>query len=164
MLIEPPFIFAFHTLRYLDPKYVCRVKGRTSFQEDLGVQVLAMQRPFRLEMPVLEMETLPPNGKSELSDCPSICLQNVEHVTITAKCRFPVASAGPMRVHVRSSVDGLNYGAEDLSILDEKPKQGKTVIGRMELKSTVKFIKMVIENLDGQAPCEKINVTVLLSG
>ena len=44
-LVEPPLVYAFHTLRWVDPREASKAAGRTSVLEDLGVQVLVMPGP-----------------------------------------------------------------------------------------------------------------------
>jgi hypothetical protein len=153
-LLEPPFIYAFHTLRYLDPEQVPRAKGRTSVLEDLGVQVLVTQRSFQLPMPVCTLDRLPAGGATELSDCPPICLRNVSRITLTAACE----GAAALRVHVRASMDGILFDATDLMTFDCHGRK------RVELKRRATFIKVRIENLDGKLSCRNIQVTALLEG
>lgn len=153
-LVEPPFIYAFHTLRYIDSEHVPHAKGRTSVLEDLGVQVLVTQRSFKLPMPVCTLDSLPAGSVTELSDCPPICLLNVSRITLTIACE----GAAALRVHVSASRDGIVFDATDLMTFD--------CLGRrtVELKPKAAFIKVRIKNLDGKLSCRKIQVTALLEG
>ncbi|MBM4046958.1 MAG: hypothetical protein FJ279_17785, partial [Planctomycetes bacterium] len=105
-LFEPPFIYAYHTIRYVDPKAVPFSKGRTTVFEDLGVQVLVMQTPFSLPMPALVKDWLSAGVCTELSDSPAIALSNVSKASLTAECECASSAQAGLRVHVRSSPDG----------------------------------------------------------
>src|SRR5262249_11404282 len=45
-LFEPPFIYVFHTLRYIEPEKALQPGGIDV--EDLGVEILAMEKSFHL--------------------------------------------------------------------------------------------------------------------
>jgi hypothetical protein len=164
VLIEPPLIFAFHTLRYLDPKLVSDSGKRTSVQEDIGVQVLVTKSAFQVEMPIITLEKLAAGAKSDLADCPPIALRNVKRATITARCGYPETSTRPLKLRVYGSADGLAYGAAELVAFENRVSAGKTVVGSIELRPKTQFIKIVLENLDAQSPCRMIQVTVSLRG
>ena len=75
-ILEAPFIYLYHTLRYKEP-WLAGDKQRTPpGDEDLGVQVLVTQTPFSIDMPVVNLEKLsaepnmqpPPGGKGFLAD------------------------------------------------------------------------------------------------
>ncbi|MEK7754625.1 MAG: hypothetical protein AAB654_22055, partial [Acidobacteriota bacterium] len=101
-LFEPPFIYAFHTIRYIDEMRAPAGRERI---EDLGVQVLVTQTPYRLSMPVLTLDSLPPGGATKLSECPPISLESASVVSLTAEARYARAARAGMRVRVRSSPD-----------------------------------------------------------
>ena len=50
-IFEPPFLYLYHTLRYLAPRTPADQK-KFPMVENLGVQVLVTRRPFELDMPV----------------------------------------------------------------------------------------------------------------
>jgi hypothetical protein len=163
-LVEPPLVYAFHTLRYLDPALATRAKGRTSVLEDIGVQVLATRRPFTLPMPALVLETLAAGATTEPGDCPPICLGNIRRVMLHIECRFSAAARRGLTLRVRGSQDGLAYDGGDVLKCGLDCRPG--AIGRksIELKTKPPFIKVLVENPDERETARQVKVTATLGG
>lgn len=157
VLIEFPFIYIYHTLRYieLNPPY--------ANIEDLGVQVIATQRPFSLDMPVLIKEKLDAGERTKLAESPPLCLGNIESVAITVQCQYEKGQK-PIRLHVVSSTDGLVYDTADLYTFDHDFKPGKTVRKTVDLNTAVRFIKIIVENQDMSGNVSELKVTATLKG
>ena len=158
-IIEPPFIYLYHTLRY-------EKHNNKSFPwfEDLGVQVLVTQRPFSLDMPVLNLERLGPNKVTALADSPPICLGSTTDVTLTAECAYTKKARRPIRVHIRASYDGVNYDTADLTSFYNDFRPGETARRTSELDTKVRFIKVLVENLDESEGVSDVRVIATLGG
>jgi len=158
-IIEPPFIYLYHTLRY-------EKRNNKSFPwfEDLGVQVLVTKRPFSLDMPVLNLERLGPNKVTALADSPPICLGSTTDVTLTAECAYTKKARRPIRVHIRASYDGVNYDTADLTSFYNDFKPGETARRTSELDTKVRFIKVLVENLDESEGVSDVRVIATLGG
>ncbi len=156
-IIEPPFIYLYHTLRYEE-------RNNKSFPwfEDLGVQVLVTQRPFSLDMPVLNLERLGPNKFTALANSPPVCLGNATDVTLTAECAYTKKARRPIRVHVRASYDGVNYDTADLTSFNNDFRPGETARKTFELDTKVRFIKVLVENLDESEEVSDVRVIATL--
>ncbi|MFC1737716.1 hypothetical protein ACFL1G_01545 [Planctomycetota bacterium] len=150
-LWEPPFYYAYHTLRYIS-------KGG----EDLGVQILATRTPFRLAMPVLSMDSLATGTSSELASCPPISLENISDVSLTVKCSYDAKSKAGVRVNILSSWDGLKYDTEPLYSFDILSAPGQRVSKTFALDAKVMFIKVVVENPDKVHDVKDIEVIATL--
>ena len=81
-LFEPPFVYAFHTIRYVDPK-MAPVPGGTGI-EDLGVQILAPDSAFSIAIPAVVGRTLAAGAATDLRQSPRISLSLASHVSLTA--------------------------------------------------------------------------------
>ncbi|NQT24013.1 hypothetical protein HQ585_01525 [candidate division KSB1 bacterium] len=158
-IIEPPFVYLYHTLR---PE--SRDGKMYSWEEDLGVQVLVTQRPFNFEMPVLNIDNLGGGKRSAIEKCPPISIGNVEGVSITAECTYSKKSNKPIRVHIFSSPDGLKYDTTDLVWFDNDFIPGKTAQKTFDVNTNARYIKVIIENLDGSQAVSDIIITASLSG
>ncbi len=150
-LWEAPFWYAYDTLRYISKD-----------GEDLGVQILATRTPFRLAMPVLNMDLLGGGKSSELAACPPISLENISDVSLTVKCSYNKNANAGVKVHVLASIDGINYDTEDLTTLDIPFKKGQTISKTVTLDAEVMFIKVSVENMDRSHSVTDINVTATL--
>jgi len=148
---EPPFYYVYHTLRYIS-------RGG----EDLGVQILATETPFRLAMPVLSIDSLATHTGSELADCPPICLQRISDLAITAECNHHADSKGRLAVCVRASYDGINYDTEDLCSFEIHFGQEQRASKTVELDAKVMFIKVIVWNCDGEHDITDVKVTATL--
>jgi hypothetical protein len=142
-IIEPPFIYLYHTLRYEN-----RDNKHFPWFEDLGVQVLVTQRPFSFDMSVLNIESLGGGKTTTLADSPPISLGHITRLALTAECRYSTSAEKPIRIHVRGSYDGLKYDTTDLYSFDNDFKPGQTARKTIELEPKVGFIKVLVENPD----------------
>jgi len=149
-LIEPPFVYLYHTLRYIS-------RGG----EDLGIHVLSIDPHFRLSMPVLSLDSLGPKMVSGLEACCPISLDSASSLALTTECKYH-ANASGLRVHVASSYDGMNYDDVDLYSFDIPVKSGKTVRKTVELTPKVRFVKVMVENLDNSHEVSSLRVTATL--
>lgn len=158
-IIEPPFIYPYHTLR---PEY----HGGEDFPwvEDLGVQILVTETPFSLEMPALYRESLGPNQVTALEDAPPICLRGITRLSLTAECTYGKKAKRPIRIHVRGSYDGIRYDTTDLYTLDNDLKAGQLARRTFELNSKACFIKVMVENPDKNERVTGLLITAALGG
>jgi len=154
-LFESPFVYLYHTLRY--------VKGSRPDIEDLGVQILVRERAFSLTMPVLNINSVNKGKTTSLQDCSPISVGETSNIAITAECRYHADAKAGMRIHIRSSYDGINYDTLDLYAFENHFKPGKIVRKTTELNPKVKFIKVLVENLDRNRSIRNIKVTAVLS-
>ena len=151
-LWEPPFYYVYHTLRYLS----------RPGEEDLGVQILATETPFRLAMPVLALDVLAAGVSSELAACPPIALARISDAALTVEFACsPNARAG-LRVHVRTSPDGILYDTEDACTFDVAGKPGDTARKTMPIESGMMYAKVILENLAKTHEARDVKVTATL--
>jgi len=164
-IIEPPFVYLYHTLRYQEP-WRKRFTQQFPNVEDLGVQVLVMQRPFRLDMPVLNLATLPANTTTSLSSevCRPISLCQVERVALTFECMFSRKASGGLVVAVYSSPDGITYDTDPLNVSSYLPRPGRTLRVTREVEIGARFIKVQVNNRDKIEPIQNVKVTATLGG
>lgn len=157
-LFQPPFVYLYHTLRYIHSK-----NARFPNVEDLGVEVLATRKRFRLAMPVLELNTLNPGATTSLSQCPDINVENASTLAATVKCRYePQAHAG-LKIHVRSSDDGVHYDTSDLETFESSVQPDKESQTTHVILTNTRFIKLLIENQDSQHAVSGVHVVATLS-
>jgi hypothetical protein len=150
-LIEPPFIYLYHTLRYYSKE-----------GEDLGIQVLSLSPHFRLPMPVLYIDSLSPTKASELEDCCPISLETASDLALTTECTYNSDANACLRLHVRTSTDGINYDNVDMYNFDLDFKAGQTIKKTVELSPKVKFVKVIAENRDDLQNISSVSVTATL--
>ena len=162
-IIEPPFVYVYHTLRYKKP-WRPRFEEQFPTVEDLGVQILVLQRPFRVDMPVLTIKRLEPGAHTSLAECPTICTSQVEKVAMTLSCGYGEKAKAGIRVHVRSSPDGARYDTGDLHMFSHDFGPGRTCRKTFSFEPAVRFIKVAVENLDGTAGVSNVEITATLSG
>ena len=150
-LFQPPFYYVYHTLRYIS-------KGG----EDLGVQILTTETPFRLAMPVLSIDSLAAGTASELTACPPISLERISDLALTVACVYHSDAKAGLKAHVRASCDGINYDTEDLYTFDIPLAHGQRVSKTVELDAKIMFIKVIVENLDSSHDITDLKVTATL--
>lgn len=158
VLIEFPYIYIYHTLRYKqeNPPY--------ANLEDIGVQVIATQTPFRFAMPILVKDKIAPGESTILEESPPVCLSHIKAIALTAHCEYDPAAQGPIRLHVVSSSDGLVYDTADLYTFDHDFQPGKMARKTFEFNTHVRFLKTIVENLDKEAAVSKVKIIATLAG
>jgi len=156
---EPPFIYLYHTLRYITSP---SSKLGTEDIEDLGVQVLVPNIPFRLPMPILNIASLKAGTISLLKDCPPISLEHSSSLALTAECTYDAAAKAGLRIHVRASYDGINFDTTDLYTFDNDFKPGGTMRKTVELSPKVSFVKAFVENLSDAHDIKDLQVIATL--
>lgn len=152
-LWEPPFYYVYHTLRYLS-------KGG----EDLGVQILATETPFRLTMPVLSIDSLAKGTSSELDACPPMGLERISDLALTVQCTYHEFARAGLRVHVRTSYDGIHCDTEDFHVFDCSCKSGTTVSKTFPVDAKAMFVKVIVENVCEEHEVKCVGVTATLGG
>ena len=173
-LFEPPFVYLYHTLRYLS------VSDEDMLIEDLGVQVLVTDSPYKLSMPVLELERLTAGGSSGLDECPPVNLERVRRILVTVEARYPETIASPLRIIMRRSHNGTDFDTEDWESFDHKliPRGAsrgatlrtsrgatlRTSRSTYEFKADAAFVKFLVKNQDDAAAVDHVLVTVTLLG
>ncbi len=158
-IIEMPYIYLYNTWR---PAWH---DGESHpWVEHLGVQVLVTQRPFSIDMPALYVETLAAGATTKLDDAPPICLSNIIRLSMTVECKYSENAQKPIRIHVRSSYDGVNYDTADLYTLDNNLQPGQLSRKTIQLDSNVRFIKVMAENLDESERVSELKIVAILGG
>ncbi|MFC1738869.1 hypothetical protein ACFL1G_07475 [Planctomycetota bacterium] len=161
-IIEMPYIYLYHTIRpesYEKRNYPWKIDG-----EDVGVQVLATQRPFRIDMPVFNRDKLAAGEITTLSDAPPICLSNITNLSLTAECKYSPNAKKPLRIHVRSSYDAINYDTTDLYTFDNVLQPGQLARKTFHLESKAKFITVLVENLDEKESVSDVKIIATVGG
>jgi hypothetical protein len=162
-IIEPPFVYLYHTLRYMKP-WRPRDKELFPALEDLGVQVLVTQRPFSLDMPLFQQPSVAAQATTSEIDCPPLCLKNIRQAAVVVDCAYSPKATKGIRIHVRASQDGLSYAETDLQqvIPDFQPGQPSHTTLKLDLPPP--YIKVFIENLDPAQSTGEASVTAKLRG
>jgi hypothetical protein len=150
---EGPLIYLFHTLRY----------NSRQGDEDLGVQVLATQKPFKVRMPVLSTDRIAPGKSTSLEDCRPLCLDHINSVALSIRCEFSSPPSSPVVIHVKSSFDGIIYDTADLYTFNVMPGNEKLFQQTFEMVSKVRYMKIVVENGD-LTTVKDLSVYAILGG
>jgi len=156
-LFEPPLIYLYHTLRYRVPRVAADAEAFPAV-ENLGVQVLATGRPFRLDVPVLQLRSLTPGARTPLEDCPPVSTVS-GRLALTAECGYGEAAKAGIVIHVRASCDGMRYDTGDLRAFRCDAEPGRTARRTFDLETSARFIKVVVENPDASAGVSDLAVT-----
>jgi len=151
---EHPLVYLYHTLRY----------NSREGDEDIGVQVLATQRPFRLRMPLIVDANLAAGQTTGLADCPPVNCEHVTGLAVSAACKYGPKAARSIRLCVRTSCDGLEYDSEDLLSFEPASRPGQEVRQTFQFNPKAMFVKVIVENPDAAAGISGLNVFATLVG
>jgi hypothetical protein len=162
-IYEPPFVYLYHTLRYIEPRTAAD-KPRFPGVENLGVQVLALSRPFRLDMPLAHLETLGPKAMTPLADAPPVNLTDVRQVSLKLTCTYGAKATERVRIHVLPSDDGVRWRTSDAQRLDADFKPAQTIRQTFRLNAKSRFIKVLLENTDASQGVSAPDIIATLGG
>ena len=158
-LIEPPYIYLYHTLRYFTRN---RDKNGRWLGEDLGVQVLSTSQSFRVPVPVIRVDLLAAGDTTSKDDCAPIGMQNIGSCALTVACEFESRAKMGLRLYLRSSFDGLSWDTRDIDTIDIEPNAGERVQETVDMAPNCRYFKVFCENLDGTAAISGLHVSVTL--
>jgi hypothetical protein len=185
--VEGSYIYVFHTLRYFTGDGTSR--GLSSFNnlkeedlgkeamtehllyhnknlysgswvtEDLAIQVLTVDPKFKVAFPILHDITLGPGKSSRLAECLPIGMEAATTLSIATECAYNQNAKAGLRLHVRTSNDGVHFDTVDLTKIDIDLQAGSTTKKTIDLKPHAKFVKVIVENLDKSSSVNSVNVT-----
>lgn len=113
-------------------------------------------------MPVLNRMSLRAGQVSTLKNCPPISLESSSSLALTAECTYDAGAKVGLRMHVRSSYDGLNFDTTDFYTFDNHFESRQTMRRTVELSPKVRFIKILVENLSRTYDIKDLQVTATL--
>ena len=98
---------------------------------------------------ILSMASLAAATTSALTDCVAIDLSGGEaSLALTVACTYDPAAVAGIRVHVRTSFDGVNYDTVDWDTWTPGFAAGGTLQQTKVYDTSPAYIKVLIENLD----------------
>jgi len=101
------------------------------------------------------------HGKSSrVAECLPIGLEAASKLAVSTECVYDAGAKAGLRLHVRGSEDGVHCDTEDLYTFDVPCKAGQTVKKTFEINPSVRFAKVVVENLDKSTKAVSVTVTV----
>jgi hypothetical protein len=80
-------------------------------------------------------------------------------LSIATECAYNQNAKAGLRLHVRTSNDGVHFDTVDLTKIDIDLQAGSTTKKTIDLKPHAKFVKVIVENLDKSSSVNSVNVT-----
>jgi hypothetical protein len=158
-IFQPPFVYLYHTLRYLAPRTPGDRK-RFPLVEDLGVEILATARPFELDMPIIRRATLGPGQSTPPTDSPPISLRGLSRSAVTAECVFDPQATRGLRIQVLRSEDGSQWRTAE--VFGGDATAVRTARRTVPLALDSRFAKILVENPDPSASITNLAITAKL--
>ena len=95
---------------------------------------------------MLSLTTLTTGATSTLADCLEIDLNQIDKLAITVECTYNTAAIRGMKVHIRSSTDGISFDTADLYTFDNDLVPGGVGRKTITIEPDVRFLKVLVEN------------------
>lgn len=164
-LIEYPYIYLYHTLRYNESWCEDTEKKFQSTEqvaEHLGVEVLCIADHFNLSYPVYSLDELLPQQTYFDKNKLPLTVAEAKEYSITVSCQYSDDAKGPLEIHLltgvdEKSIDTIPYASFKLDVIPGKKAQ-KTFSGNIASR----FMRVVFENTDSSAPVKDISVSITL--
>jgi len=107
---------------------------------------------------VLSLASLGAGASTALDDCLPIETEDWKSLAITCEASFATGATAGLRVHLRTSMDNVDYDEDDLDYFDVTHRPG--AVGRKTafVETDMKFLKVIVENLDTTNPVSDLKV------
>ena len=160
-LVEGSNIYVYHTLRYFTGEGTARGLGSVPEweTEDLAIQILTIDPKFKFAYSILHDLNLSHGQSSRLAECLPVGLEAVSGLALSVECAYDMKAKAGIRLHVRSSEDGIHCDTDDMYTYDLPFRAGETVKKTFEMSPKTKFAKVIVENLDDATQVSAVNVT-----
>jgi len=103
--------------------------------------------------------SLDPGKSSRVAECLPIGLEAGTSLAVSAEISYASDAKAGLRLHVRGSEDGVNCDTEDLYTFDVPCKAGAKVKKTFQMNPSVRFAKVVVENLDKSSKAASVTIT-----
>ena len=126
-----------------------------------SLYVLPIKEGALVAIEMLSLTTLTSRATSTLTDCLEVDLNQIDKLAITIKCAYDTAATQGMKVHIRSSTDGINFDTDDLYTFDNDIVPGGVGRKTITIEPDVRFVKVLVENPDAN-PITNVRVTATI--
>jgi len=124
----------------------------------VGLTILSEDGRAKVSYPILEVNSLAAGSSTSLDDCQGVHLNLAKTLSITVECTYDTEATNPLRAHLRSSVDGVNFDTDDYASFDLPLAAGQTVRITKNITADVNCLKVILENLDSSVSVSDITV------
>ena len=108
---------------------------------------------------VLDEATIVADATTALGDCAAIDLSDGEHsLALTIEATYDGAAAQGIKIHVRTSPDGINWDTIDWDSFAPSFTVGTTIRQTKHYDVSPYAIKVLVENLDGAVAVTTVKV------
>jgi len=162
-LFDLPLIYLYHTTRYARPRTEAD-RPRFPAVEDIGVQVLAVGRPFQIVFPVLQADSLSPGGRLGLDRTPAVPLANIGSATLSVSFRSGGKEGATVAVEVYASPDGRRYDTRPWQRFRLEGEPEARVQQTFPLRCGTRFVKLQVRNESRTTPVQNLRIVATLNG
>ena len=150
----------------IDPNTLDNVKGISA--KDLAYVlenvVLGSVQPKTITK-VINLALIAALAESALADCAAIDLHTSQNaLAITVACTYNVAAVAGIKVHVRTSYDGVSYDTQDWDTWTPGFVAGGTIQQTKVYDTSPAYLKVLIENLDAAQTVTLVTVQSTVRG
>jgi len=159
--VEHPYPFVENGILYL---YTLAYNYKVSAYQNKLIVYLGYRpgEPWKIPATILEKSSLAAGSTTVLGDCQLLRLEGVSSLALTAECTYDAAATNGVRVHVRTSPDGSNWDSQDLTSFDVDLEAGATARKTVYIQPDARFMKVLVENLDGAHTVSDVKVTAIM--
>lgn len=114
---------------------------------------------------IVSIASLAASATSLLADCVAINLTSGQSsLALTVACTYNPAAVAGIRVHVRTSYDGVNYDTQDWDTWTPGFVAGATIQQSKVYDTSPAYLKVLIENLDAAQTVTVVTVESTVGG
>ena len=114
---------------------------------------------------VIDLASIAAATESALSDCTAIDLHTSQNaLALTVACKYNAAAVAGIKVHVRTSYDGVHYDTEDWDAWTPGFVAGGTIQQTKVYDTSPAYLKVLIENLDAAQTVTVVSVESTVRG
>lgn len=100
------------------------------------------------EAVMVDLASIAGGATSTLAQCLNLDLRYVKSLAFTVECTYHAAATAGIRVHLRSSVDTVDFDTDDYASFNVPFRAGETVRYTVAVTPDPRHMKALVENLD----------------
>ena len=150
----------------LDPNTLDNVKEVSAKQLAYILENISLgSSQLKTVTKVIDLALLAALAESALTDCVVIDLHTSQNaLAITVACTYNVAAVAGIKVHVRTSFDGVNYDTVDWDTWTPGFTAGAAMQQTKVYDTSPAYVKVLIENLDAAQTVTLLTVESTVRG
>lgn len=160
-LMEYPYIYLYHTLRYSE-SWCQDTEKKFPFAEHIGVEILSVADRFCVSYPVYSIDILKPGERVSDPNKLPLTVAEANQFSLTVSCEFGEKAASPLVISAYTGTNEKDLDTEPYQSFTVPVSPGKKIQKTFTCPICARFVRFVAENTDNTSPVQNISLSITL--